>query len=480
MKSRKVSERRFACTNSVETVQKGSAANEAAVFQVGFRTEPGCLRGSATVEAAITLPIVMFAFLAVLSIIRIAVTYERMQQALNQVSCQLSQYSYLYAISGLKDRHDEFNKEIKEAAEEFKKQQEVFTSFYGEMQSITESVSKVDFSDISSMESILSLADNINMEGAADSYKALTEQIENIMKDPVGEMRLIGLALSENLFSKGKTLLFGELSKYMIKQNLARDMQIPPGEVDERLRLSGVIDELDMSCSTFFNDNETIDLIVEYTVKPVPDFKFLPEIRLRNRSCVLAWTWGVERVKKSSESKEQGSDTIWNIDSSKKYVIQHFGRGNKVDKWFAEELKNSIGDNAEVTPYHFKTVDLIEYSKSGKDGALYTIFSLNPFLPSYAKKSGVVGEIKKNIHKLNEFKKYEVSGFTIDITGYEKNYRKIVYIVIPENPVLPDAYLEAFEECRHIAERLGMELRQIQKYGEYTEVDDGKEQGKEQ
>jgi hypothetical protein len=449
LKSRRVLSGWNACTNSNRKAQ----------------------RGSATVEAAIVLPIVMLAFMAVLSIIRIAVTYQRMQQALNQVSCQLSQYSYLYAISGLKEQHDKLNKEINEAVDELKKQQDVFTAFYGEMQSITENMGQINVSDINDMESIINLAGNL--KDTADSYEALTEQIENILKDPVSEMRLIGLALSENLFGKGKTILFGEISKYMIKQNLARDMLIPHGEVDERLRLAGGINELDMSCSTFFDDNETIDLIVEYTVRPVPDFKFLPDIRLRNRSCVLAWTWGVERKGKSNDPESQEKDSIWNIDSSKSYVSQHFGRGNKVDKWYAEEMKKGIGNDADVTPYHFKTVDLIEYSKNGKDGALYTIFSLNPFLPSYSKKSGVVGEIKKNIYKLNEFKKYSVGEFTIDITGYEKNYRRIVYIVIPENPVLPEAYLQGFEECRQIAERLGIELKQVQKYGEYKEAGDG-------
>lgn len=452
MKSRKVLFRQYACTNRGITSQ----------------------RGSATVEAAIVLPIVMLAFMALLSIIRITVTYERMQKALNQVSCQLSQYSYLYAASGLKDHHDELNNDIHEAAGELKNQQDALNAFFGEMQSITENMSQIDFQDTISMETILNLAGDI--KGSKDSYKALSEQIENIIKDPAGEMRLISLALSESLFSKGKTLLFGEISKYMIKQNLAKDMMISSGEVDERLRLSEGIDELDMSCSTFFDDNETIDLIVEYTVKPVPDFRFLPEIRLRNRSCVLAWTWGVNRVEKSNDPNDSGSDTIWNIDSSKSYTGQHFGRGNKVDKWYAEELKKSIGDNADVTPYHFKTIDLIEYSKNGKDGALYTIFSLNPFLPSYSKKSGVVGEIKKNIYKLNEFKKYDASGFTIDITGYEKNYKRIVYVVIPENPTLPEAYLQGFEECRKIAERLGIELKQVQKYGEYKEADNETEQ----
>ncbi|NLY17570.1 MAG: pilus assembly protein, partial [Clostridiaceae bacterium] len=146
MKSRRVLSGWNACTNSNRKAQ----------------------RGSATVEAAIVLPIVMLAFMAVLSIIRIAVTYQRMQQALNQVSCQLSQYSYLYAISGLKEQHDKLNKEINEAVDELKKQQDVFTAFYGEMQSITENMGQINVSDINDMESIINLAGNL--KDTADSY----------------------------------------------------------------------------------------------------------------------------------------------------------------------------------------------------------------------------------------------------------------------------------------------------------------------
>lgn len=427
-------------------------------------------KGSATVEAAIVLPIVMLAFMAVLSIVRIAVTYERMQQSLNQVASQLSQYSYLYTVSGLKEDHDNLNDKANTAIDELTNQCNIFNTFYGELQSLTDNISQVDNSDESSIEMIYSLAVNVN--SATGSFEEISQQIESLAKDPMGEIKLIGLALSGSVLSKGKTLLLGTISKSMMKRNLARDLRIKVEEVDEKLRFIEGINNLDMSCSTFFDDNETIDLIAEYAIKPVPDFLFMPEIRLRNRACVLAWTCGVERVAKTDEPTSTDGENIWNLDKSKSATNQHFGRGNKVDKWFAEELKDSLGKNAELTPYHFKTIDLIRYSENGKGGELYAIFSLNPFLPSYLKKSGVMGEIKKNLYSLNEFKRYEVNGFAIDITGYEKHYKRKAYIIVPENKTLPEPYLQALEECRLIADKLGIELKQVQKYGEYEKEED--------
>ena len=432
-----------------------------------------CQRGSATVEAAIVLPILMIAFISVLTVIRVAVTYERMQQAINQVAGQLSQYSYLYAVSGLKEQHDNLNNAIDNAKEELANQQNVLSTFYNEMQSLTDNISQIGNDDsnamsINTMNDLINIASNAS--SATEAGEELAQQIENLITNPMNEIRLIGLALSDTLFGKGKTMLFGSISKSMIKRNLAIDMQIDLSHVDERLRIVDGINELDISCSTFLDDNETIDLIVEYKVKPVPDFIFFPEIRLRNRACVLAWTWGVDKIE-HDEPAIGSEDSIWNIDKSNNYTSQNFGRGNKVDKWYAEELKKGMS-NAETTPYHFKTIDLIKYAENGSNGELYTIFSLNPFLPTYQKKSGVVGEIKKNIFKLNEFQKYETKSFIIDVQGLEKKYKRIVYVIIPENTELPEPYRVAFEECTHIAEKLGIELKQAQKYGEYQEAAD--------
>ena len=46
-------------------------------------------RGSATVEAAVILPVIIIVFISILSIIRIAGTYDRVQYALNQVAADL-------------------------------------------------------------------------------------------------------------------------------------------------------------------------------------------------------------------------------------------------------------------------------------------------------------------------------------------------------------------------------------------------------
>lgn len=415
--------------------------------------------GTATVEAALVLPMVMLAILAVLSIIRITGTYERMQHALNQVAEDMSQYSYLYAISGLKDQHDALVDKITEAQEDLLEQQEAVSAFYQSIQSVADDASGFGNGDaVNAFLDALTGLDNVN-----SSFDALSGQVENILEDPMGEVRLISLALSDALVSETKTALLGVLAKSMLKSRLSSDLSIPARELENRLRLSDGLQSMDFSCSTFFEDKQTIDLILEYTVKPMPDFFFLPEIRLRNRACVLAWTWGVDH--QGQEAVADG-ESIWDYEGNQSFMKQNTERGNTAEARFTKELVQTLGKNAEATPYVFPVVDVIEYAHGKQPGKLITIFSLNPFLNSYQKESAILGKIREKLNALDAFRTGRVKDYIIDATG--GNYQRIVYLVIPENEELPKSFEPAFERASKEAEKLGVELNLVRKYGKYT------------
>jgi Flp pilus assembly protein TadG len=415
--------------------------------------------GTATVEAALILPMVMLAILAVLSIIRITGTYERMQHALNQVAEDLSQYSYLYAISGLKEQHDTLVDNVTAAQDELLQQQEAVSTFYQSIRSVAGNVGS--FGDSNAFDAFLDTLtglDNVN-----SSLDTLTEQVESVLEDPMGEVRLIGLALSDTLLGETKTALLGVIAKSMLKGRLSNDLNIPAREIEERLRLTDGIQTLDFSASTFFEDKETIDLILEYTVKPMPDFFFLPEIRLRNRACVLAWTWGVDR--QAPQTPPQG-ESIWNYGGTDSYFNQNSKRGISAEDLYAKELAKKLGEHAEATPYWFKTVDVIEYAHGKQPGKLITVFSLNPFLNSYQSESAVLGKINQKVNEINKFTSYTLKGYSIDVTN--GNYERIVYLLIPENEGLPQFFEPAFDRALKEADSLGVKLNLLKKYGEYT------------
>lgn len=424
--------------------------------------------GIATVEATVVIPVVMIAFISLLYVIRIVSVYSRMQNALNQVAAELSHYSYIYAVSGLKQQHDELADKTKNAAGELREQAEIIESFYRTIKEISGDTSSFVKTRTNTGDIVSDLITEV--ENMQDSSEKLAEIMDRILQNPSEELQLIGLALSDSLFGRTKTVLFGAMAKSMLRNNLAEDLKVASDQLGKLLMLKGGIDQLDFSASTFFNDSETIDLIVEYTVKP--GIYLFPEVRLRNRACMLSWAWGVEDGAGSDNENMNDSDSLWNIDKGKNETSQHLARGNKIDRLFAAELKKKLGNRAEITPENFKTIDLIEYAQDGRDGSLVMIFSLNPFLPSYSSKNAVIGTIRQNINKLSTFQRYEVNGYLIDVSLLSGNYRRICYIVIPENETLPESYVQAFEECRAIAAKSGVELIQVQKYGEYENAEE--------
>jgi hypothetical protein len=424
-------------------------------------------RGSATVEAAIILPIVIIVFVSILSIIRIVETYERVQHALNQVAADLSQYSYLYAVSGLQERHDEIIDDIEKAKDEFFEQQNVVSSFYGSIQSLTGDITFTGQENV--IDALISKF--LFIQEAGGSIDDLSEQIDEIITDPMGELRVIALALSDTLFGKSKTALFSVVSKSMIKTRLSKSLSIPVCELEKSLRIKDGINGLDFSGSSFFNDKQTIDLVVEYTIKPMPDFIILPEIRLRNRSCVLAWTWG----ENGHHAHEHiNDDSLWNIDPKTDLRIQHMNRGIEIEKRFAAELVKPFGESGKVTPHFFPTVDAVKYDWE-EAGILYSIISLNPYLSSYSTKSAICGRIKSLTDKLHSFTGGEKSGFVIDITQINTGCKRAVYVVVPENSDLPEAFHEAFDECVKYCSKLGIELYYEQRYGEYANGEENTE-----
>ncbi|NLM26603.1 MAG: hypothetical protein GX211_00290 [Clostridiaceae bacterium] len=418
-------------------------------------------RGSATVEAAVILPVIIIVFISILSIIRIAGTYDRVQYALNQVAADLSQYSYLYTVLGLQEGHDEIIDDIENAKNEFFKQQNVINTFYGTIQSITGDISFTGQEN--DINALIGLVDNIQNIG--NSYDDLSAQIEKVLTDPMGELRIIALALSDKLFSGSKTELFSIVSKSIMKEKLSNSLSITVSDLEKNLGIKGGINGLDFSRSSFLDDKQTIDLVVEYTVKPVTGFAIVPEVRLRNRSCVLAWTSGSDRIRTHEDTDDE---SLWNNDINTDPRIQHMNRGIEIEKRFAAELIKPFGENGKVTPHFFPVVDAVKYGHGNEIEKIYSMISLNPFLSSYKTKNVIIGKIKNLIDKLHNFSGGEKNGFVIDITPKNTVLKRVVYVIVPENSSLPEAFHEAFEECSKYCSGFGIELYYEQKYGEYA------------
>ena len=63
--------------------------------------------GSVTIEATIALSAFMFAIVTLLTVVNICIVQAKMSYAINSTAKEISQYSYLYSLTGLNDRQKE-------------------------------------------------------------------------------------------------------------------------------------------------------------------------------------------------------------------------------------------------------------------------------------------------------------------------------------------------------------------------------------
>lgn len=417
--------------------------------------------GSATVEASVVIPLLITVFVSLLSVVRVVSVYGRIQHALNQVASELSQYSYIYEVSGLKQMDDEFDSKSGIALEEFLSQAEVLGNFYEAIQKVSGESALFGKEEAYRAENLVNIISEIN--NLHNSATDLAENISRVMENPVNELKLIGFVISDLMLDRAKNVILGAVTKRMLVNRLSAELKLDSEKLGKALLIKGGIENLDFTSSVFLEDGQTIDVILEYTVKP--GFLIIPEIKLRNRVCMFSWMQGVGWDNADVLADENIS--LWNYDKDKNLTVQHMARGSKIEKLFASELKKKLGEHAEITPESFKTIDLIEYAHDGKEGSLVMIFSLNPFLPTYRNKSAVTGIIKQNLNKLSTFRRYQAGDCIIDVSLLSGNYKKVAYVIVPENKPLPEQYTRAFEECRKWASKMGIELYQVQKYGEY-------------
>ena len=158
------------------------------------------------------------------------------------------------------------------------------------------------------------IASNIsNVDNIQNSYNELLQDVGRIIEEPKGELQLIGLALSDSIVSQSKTALLSAVTKSMLTNNLSNQLGVDSDYICKYLGINGNMDQLDLSSSTLFSDNETIDIVVEYSVKPIPQVFIVPEIKLRNRVTVLAWSNGYGSISQKQSKMKMKRTKVYGI-----------------------------------------------------------------------------------------------------------------------------------------------------------------------
>ncbi len=270
------------------------------------RTEDGLL----TVEASVTLTSFILVILGVISVINIYIIHSKIQFAMFQAVKELSAYTYLYQVTGLRDAEKSIRDDFKADQAELNKTCDTISSFADQVAEMRDSTAGVIQSTSASGITSVEDAKNVYNEwkqvqetgkSTIESGKSTLGQIKTLVSDPMGILRgLIGAVLNEGIQGL-KNWALTVVSNGMVEKYLAPGGNNKNGEAEAVLVGYGIVPDakgryLRFDKSSFFDepDYKYLDLVVEYDVKIYFFSMFLkdPTLHMMQRVRMPAWLDG--------------------------------------------------------------------------------------------------------------------------------------------------------------------------------------------
>ncbi len=374
------------------------------------------MKGSLTVEAALVIPLVVCIILAIAFIMRVAYVHTLIQHALDDSAGELSTYSYLYAVSGLKAANDKAEDTLEQNEKTVVSHLDTvlgtFISLGEKMEQVSQTVPEAENTNYKRLQELIE-------DGRADIGK-LQEVYDEVKGHPEGlsggtEKEAVSLAflMAHGLFEKGKEGAAGLVMKIIMRKHVATDV-MDENERLLRLNVEGGYEGLDFTGTKLLRDKKSIDITVGYKIKPFIPVRILPDIRIIQRVTVKGWLDGdgkhSGRSGEDDNADAAADDELWYLDP--------IDRGNEIQRRFGANVLNGTGG----------AVDIFDVPT----GSATNLRSIDITLPSYKDLTLLEREIRAEADKLDKYKgKVRLQS----PYGTEKEYgisRKTVRIIIPK------------------------------------------------
>lgn len=267
--------------------------------------------GSVTVEATISLTAFMFAIITILTIVNICIVQARIANAINTTANEISQFSYLYALTGFPESESKLARAGKEDTAGV-------DSILTDINTVFNEVENLGASGATSSDDIPDIAGAWNQAvGSAEAIEAAGSSLESTFMEIASNPKqlifgIAKLAASESLEAI-KSAVAAPLFKAMSSRHLVNTQG---GSPDDYLKNLGVVpaangsymDGLDFSNSSLFPYGSGLIVInVSYDVKVIAllpiDFSF----HFSQTAITHGWLAGDVSVENLSNSgTEQG------------------------------------------------------------------------------------------------------------------------------------------------------------------------------
>lgn len=342
-------------------------------------------RGSFTVEAALALPIFMFAFLTITSLATAARAESITQYAIDQTAKEISQYCYIAYRAGLtpavsqaaNDKADKMDDAI----------QSVF-DFSDTLQGNSGGQGQSGAADlqtaISNVSSQVQSGDPQYYQKVGKAAQDLYAQCGDVLKDPKGTI----MALAQITATKAATQIVSRVIAQPLCRALVPKYITSSGNADALLKNMGVdngLDGLNFNLSTFLMDERTINVVVVYQIK-LNGFGVFPQtITVKQTACTAAWI-------QSKSLAQAAEESYWSLPPLE--------RG----KMFAAELRNEDPQKAVKAG---KGIDLYDESTN----TFTAVYSMDVYAASYSdfdngtytlKESEVKNQVRKYAEELQK------------------------------------------------------------------------------
>lgn len=234
-------------------------------------------RGSYTLEALIALVAFIVVIMAAYSFVKTMIAESIMQRAVSNISAQISTYVYVIDRAGLIVQHsdDEFsgaNNAISQGA-----------STVQQAKNTVNSITNANFDQMSELVTTLFGDGDDSLKGVANSFKQFVEVAKSV--DWAETAKDTGKLAVENLVKSGANAVLENIYDSMLDDFL-------PADRETFCRMYNIdIDSVSFEHSAIFptNDNDSIFVAVEYTVKPQFNFPGLSDRTIIKCAFNAAW-----------------------------------------------------------------------------------------------------------------------------------------------------------------------------------------------
>jgi hypothetical protein len=416
-------------------------------------------RGSAAVEAAVVIPIFMIALFSLAYIIKVFMAYNVMQSALQSVARSISNASYYYHISGLKDYSEKLDSMGQSASDELKNQAD---TIIGAVDSFSSLISNIDGQDTSvDLETRIRNIGALGKELAGDARDVI-ELVKGCIKDPKQEIKLLLTVFAQKAAYAARKEMVCLISRLMLEEELKKRAT----GMDVKRTLG--IQDISFDQTQVFGDNESLEFIITYDINPPVPFGLVPKLALSNRVKVIGWTSGRGSSPRMEEQEDKPGDSVWvRMDTEKKY----WDRGLAIEDLEVEKLSNEAKDMGmcfKATSKRYPVVDAFMFDDHTVKA--FDLFTLNPFMKTYQDQPGrIKSEMKKHGKRLLEFEPQDYP----EVWNLP-NHERIIIIILPENAreALPNIE-ELLDEAKAELMRMGIsEVRVRYDYGIYAKPEE--------